>query len=114
MEWTANYHGPTPHLLDPARYPTRDQRRNFYKAYITHANPSIPEAEREERMNILERQVRLWSPASHGMWAVWGLVQAKDTLGLDDGGDPEFDYLGYARCRFEGFQRSFKDLGLSD
>lgn len=114
MEWTADYHGPTPHLLDPARYPTLDQRRNFYKAYITHMNPSISEAEREERMNVLERQVRLWSPASHGMWAVWGLVQAKDTLGSDDGADPEFDYLGYARCRFEGFQRGLKDLGLSD
>lgn len=113
IEWTANYHGPAPHFLDPALYPTLDQRRNFYKSYISHANPSISEAEREEMMNTLERQVQMWSPASHGMWAIWGVVQARDTLEVDDGGEPEFDYLAYARCRFEGFQRSLRDLGLS-
>lgn len=113
MEWTANYHGPTPHLLDPALYPTLDQRRNFYKSYLAHASPSISEAEREEKMNILEKQVQVWSPASHGMWAIWGVVQARDTLEADDGGEPEFDYLGYARCRFEGFQQGLGELGIS-
>ena len=113
MEWTANYHGPTPHLLDPALYPTLDQRRNFYRSYVTHANPSISEAEREKMMNTLEKQVRMWSPASHGIWAVWAIVQARDTLEVDDGGEPEFDYLGYARCRLEEFRRGLKDLDLS-
>jgi choline kinase len=112
MEWTANYHGPTPHLLDRALYPTLDQRRNFYKSYITHANPSISKAEMEKKLNVLEKQVQMWSPASHGAWALWGIIQARDTL-EDDSGEPEFDYLGYARCRFEGFQRRLKDLGLS-
>jgi len=112
MEWTADYHGPTPHILDPARYPTLDQRRNFYKSYITHANPSISEAEREMMMSALEKQVQMWSPASHGMWAIWGVVQARDTLEADDG-EAEFDYLGYAQCRFKGFQRGLEDLDLS-
>jgi len=112
IEWTANYHGPTPHLLDPNLDPTLDQRRNFYKSYITHANPSIPEAEMERTMDSLEKQVQMWSPASHGMWAIWGLVQARDSLEADDGGEAEFDYLGYAQCRLEGFQRALKDLGL--
>ncbi|KAF9648533.1 kinase-like protein [Thelephora ganbajun] len=113
MEWTANYHGPAPHLLDPVLYPTLDQRRNFYKSYVMHANPSISEAEREEKMNTLEKQVQMWGPASDGMWAVWGVVQAGDSLEVDDGGEPEFDYLGYARCRLERFQRGLKDLDLS-
>lgn len=64
-------------------------------------------------MNALEKQVQMWSPASHGMWAIWGVVQARDTLEVDDGGEPEFDYLSYALCRFEGFQRGLKDLDLS-
>ena len=113
MEWTADYHGSTPHILDPARYPTLDQRRNFYKSYITHTNPSISEVKREEMMNALEKQVQMWSPASHGMWAIWGVVQARDNLEVDDGGEAEFDYLGYAQCRFNGFQRGLKDLDLS-
>ena len=113
MEWTADYHGPTPHLLDPALYPTLDQRRNFYRSYVMHANPSISEVEREEMINALEKQVQMWSPASHGMWAIWGVIQARDALEADEGGEPEFDYLGYARCRFRGFQRGLKDLDLS-
>ena len=113
IEWAADYHGPTPHLLDMALYPTLDQRRNFYKSYVTHANPSISKAEREEMMNTLEKQVRLWTPAAHGMWSIWGIIQARDTLEADDGGEPEFDYLGCTRCRFEEFQQGLRDLGIS-
>lgn len=63
-------------------------------------------------MNTLEKQVQLWSPASHGIWAVWSVVQARDTIEADDA-EAEFDYLGYAQCRFEGFRRGLKDLDLS-
>ncbi|TFY83744.1 hypothetical protein EWM64_g281 [Hericium alpestre] len=41
-EWTADYHGPTPHILDNARYPTREQRRNFFNAYLEHCQPPLP------------------------------------------------------------------------
>jgi len=64
-------------------------------------------------MTVLEKQVQMWSPASHGMWALWGVIQARDILEVDYGGEPEFDCLGYARCRLEGFQRGLKDLDLS-
>ena len=64
-------------------------------------------------MDTLEKQVQLWSPASHAMWAVWSVVQARDAIEADDGGEVEFDYLGYAQCRFEGFQRGLRDLDLS-
>ncbi|QRW27180.1 choline kinase, cytoplasm [Rhizoctonia solani] len=29
-EWTADYHSDTPHVLTASRYPTREERRNFY------------------------------------------------------------------------------------
>jgi choline kinase len=45
------------------------------------------------------------------MWAVWGIVQAKEDMeGKED--EPEFDYIGYARCRMEGFRRETKALGI--
>ncbi|KAH9853061.1 kinase-like protein [Lenzites betulinus] len=126
-EWTANYHGPTPHLLDPARYPTPAQRENFYRAYLTHAHssPSAPapssapaappapmsEAALAEACRALDAHVRAWSPASHAMWAVWGVVQARETVeGMD--GEPEFDYLAYAQCRMDGFRREVRALGI--
>ncbi|OBZ79032.1 putative choline kinase [Grifola frondosa] len=79
-EWTANYHGSAPHILDPARYPTFDERRNFYGAYLTHTGCSLgsptptlsPDLSNETlnaEMQKLESQVRAWSPASHAMWA---------------------------------------------
>jgi len=64
-------------------------------------------------MDVLERQVKMWSPASHGIVGVWGVARARDTLEAGDDGEPEFDYLGYARCRLEEFQRGLEDLGLS-
>ncbi|KZT06340.1 kinase-like protein [Laetiporus sulphureus 93-53] len=116
-EWTANYHSDTPHVLDPALYPTTEQRRNFYRSYIQHvasgaklsAGPSGDALEVE--LQNLDRQVRAWSPASHAMWALWGIVQAREYVEGKDG-DPEFDYLGYARCRMQGFRRETRELGV--
>ncbi|THH02537.1 hypothetical protein EW026_g356 [Hermanssonia centrifuga] len=118
-EWTANYHGETPHVLDPARYPTLKQRRNFYRAYLTYSHPSTlptraptgstPTEVAESEMQTLESQVRAWSPASHAMWAIWGIVQAREALEGKDG-EPEFDYVGYAKCRMEGFYREIRAL----
>ncbi|ELU44505.1 choline kinase, cytoplasm [Rhizoctonia solani AG-1 IA] len=33
-EWTADYHSDTPHVLTASRYPTREERRNFYFGYL--------------------------------------------------------------------------------
>ncbi|KAI1797614.1 kinase-like protein [Ganoderma leucocontextum] len=125
-EWTANYHGEVPHVLDPTRYPTADERRNFYRAYLTHtdchldapasapvpaAAPVLSEDALAAEMAKLEDHVRVWSPASHGMWAIWGVVQARESVEGKDG-EPEFDYLGYAQCRMAGFRRELRALGI--
>ncbi|EIN13633.1 choline kinase cytoplasm [Punctularia strigosozonata HHB-11173 SS5] len=120
-EWTANYHGSTPHLLDHTRYPTLEQRRNFYATYLEHSCPPLPSSEQacipltgsdlEKEMQKLEEQVRAWSPASHAMWTVWGIVQARDDMERNDG-QAEFNYIGYAQCRLEGFHRELQALGL--
>ncbi|KAF8922282.1 kinase-like protein [Mucidula mucida] len=110
-EWTANYHGETPHLLDSLRYPTREERRNFYTAYIRQNKPSTSEAELTKAVQLLDDQVHFWSPASHAMWAIWGVVQAREDL--ENGfAEPEFDYLGYSQCRMAGFRREIQALGV--
>lgn len=116
-EWTADYHSSTPHFLDPSRYPTMEERQNFYRAYLAHSRPtatytsSVPTLRSEAEVSQLERQVRIWSPASHGMWTVWGIVQAQDSLERGEL-EPEFDYLAYATCRMEGFMRELSELGV--
>ena len=116
-EWTADYHSSTPHLLDISRYPTGQQRRNFYQAYLSHTRTLLEtpatEVAGEVRLAKLERQVCLWSPASHGMWAIWGIIQAKDDVEKGRAGtEVEFDYLGYAKCRMERFFREIVALGV--
>ena len=117
-EWTANYHGAEPHILRAERYPTLEQRRNFYAAYLRHyhsasdaTSPGASVEPTEAQLETLEAQVRAWSPASHAMWAVWGIVQAREALEGTDG-EPEFDYLGYSRCRMEGFRREIRALSV--
>ncbi|KAF9459434.1 choline kinase, cytoplasm [Collybia nuda] len=115
-EWTADYHCSTPHLLDPSRYPTFEERRNFYTAYIGHTAtygeyPIVDEADHELQLKNLDEQVRFWSPSSHGMWAIWGLVQAREDV---EAGtlEPEFDYISYSRCRMAAFRQEIRSLGL--
>ncbi|KAH7883837.1 kinase-like protein [Phlebopus sp. FC_14] len=113
-EWTADYGSSTPHVLDQSRYPTAEERRNFYRAYLLQSSSSstdatMLEAVSEASLAQLDRQVRIWSPASHGMWAIWGIVQAKDNV---EKGMAEFDYIGYAKRRMEGFFQEIQALGV--
>jgi len=105
-EWTANYHGPTPHLLDASRYPTPSERRTFLTAYLKNrAAPADLSAA------ALEGAVRAWSPSSHAMWAVWALVQAREDVQAHVT-QPEFDYVGYARGRMAAFYRELAALSM--
>ncbi|PCH33379.1 kinase-like protein [Wolfiporia cocos MD-104 SS10] len=114
-EWTANYHDDAPHVLRPALYPSPEQRRNFYSSYLRHLAPGVSSAnshmDLDQEMAKLEREVQAWSPASHAMWTVWGIVQAREIVEGKDK-DPEFDYLGYAQCRMDSFRREIRALGI--
>jgi choline kinase len=108
-EWTADYHCSVPHVLDPSLYPTYGERRNFYLAYLEHSSPQLNESARELEIQKLDREVCVWSPASHAMWAIWGIVQAREDL-EGEVEVPEFDYIGYAKCRLEAFRRGLEEL----
>lgn len=124
-EWTADYHSETePHLLHSEKYPTKNERVNFYTAYLSPATPStttstaslaLPEAPdvpdvSEEEVESLERQVMAWSPACLAQWTIWGLVQAHDDILV--GAVGEFDYLNYSRGRVQAFRAAIKELGI--
>jgi len=113
-EWTANYHSMTPHLLDFDRYPSSGDRYNFYIAYLRHSFTIMgiqppTSADLEVQAKHLDKQVRFWSPASHAMWAIWGIVQAREDV-EEKVEVPEFDYLAYARCRMAAFNRDVEEL----
>jgi choline kinase len=97
-EWTADYHSPTPWRLQPSVYPSHYERRIFYKAYLQGLAGSQPS---EDQLCLLDFQVRAWSPASHAMWGIWGIIQAREEL--ETGEDAEFDYLKYAEGRLTAF-----------
>ncbi|KAF8168269.1 protein kinase subdomain-containing protein PKL/CAK/ChoK [Crassisporium funariophilum] len=116
QEWTANYHCPTPHLLSPPCYPTFEERRNFYISYIHHSamlaeDPVLDESALDDLIQNLDRDVLLWTAASHAGWAIWGIVQAREDL---EGNvtEPEFDYIGYARGRMSAFRKAIKDTAI--
>jgi len=104
-EWTADYHSEKPWKLHPTTYPSHQQRRNFYDAYLSNALGSRPS---EDQLRMLDFQVRVWSPASHAMWAIWGIVQAREEL--ETGEPAEFDYLKYAEQRLCGFTKGVISL----
>lgn len=192
-EWTTDYLGPEPALMQPSKYPTRQERDNFYLAYLqsglvldgtsrsatrsssssisdqppttstkltsssdilTESPASTPTTLTRtpsaaalsktpplaqftkgttvlpQAMDLLEEQVRRWMPGSHGMWAVWALVQGrenveKENMRLDgkkqNGTDSdeeheedaiEFDYLKYASGRIRIFREACKEMGV--
>lgn len=116
-EWTANYHCPTPHVLSTDRYPSLEERRNFYSSYIQHSSllaedPSLDGASLKEAIDDLDRDVEIWGPASHAGWAIWGIIQAREDIEANVE-EPEFDYIRYARGRMAAFRKALQSLGLS-
>jgi len=106
-EWTADYHSATPWKLQPSAYPTLQQRRTFYESYLQTLSGIKPS---EEDLQLIDFQVRVWSPASHAMWAIWGIIQAREELEAEVDEETEFEYLKYAQCRLISFSESVLSL----
>lgn len=169
--------------MDAYEYPTLDERRNFYRAYLSPAQPAmvagrltvtespgvlmpasassvspssppvppihgsntnpspsnstspaatsialrnkssfssttniaLNEAPAESdvdpiRIDQLEEEVKVWTPAALAQWTIWGIVQARDDVLA--GGVGEFDYLNYSRGRVKVFREHLKGLGV--
>ncbi|GJN88008.1 hypothetical protein Rhopal_000963-T1 [Rhodotorula paludigena] len=91
-EWQADYHHPSlSHSLSAHQpYPTASERARFLRAYIgcdggfdgpgDGEAPSPAAAGDDARVERLQDEVRVWEASSHAVWAVWGIVQAKEDL----------------------------------
>ncbi|KAJ2709376.1 hypothetical protein H4R19_004285 [Coemansia spiralis] len=83
---------------DYSRCPAKDAQLRWFKAYLDRlGNDSSPAA--LERIYV---EVSYMRPASHYHWGLWALVQAAIS-------DIDFDYLDYARLRFDKY---FEDKAL--
>jgi choline kinase len=102
-EWRANYHHPThSHSLQPHfPYPTAPQRSAFYRGYLSiEVGPDKETLGHgrdvaQDRVDALEREVRLWSPACSIFWSLWGIIQAEEQVDALSKGcnSVDFDYL---------------------
>ncbi|CAH9105055.1 unnamed protein product [Cuscuta epithymum] len=91
-EMAANYHTDTPHVLDYTMYPCREERHRFIRSYLSSAGNQPIEEEVEKLADIVEK----YTLANHLFWGLWGLISAYvNNIG--------FDYMEYARQRFEQF-----------
>ena len=96
-EWAADYHGPTPHIMDYSFYPSPAQQHAFCRAYLeakAAAEEGKDSSVTEEEVEGLVGEAQSLIDLSHLWWGMWSLLQVTQST-------IAFDYLGYARCRLE-------------
>jgi len=114
------YSTPGQFMLD-ARTPAESSASSYKEEEQSRQDALVNEIER------LMEEARAWRPASHAMWASWGVIQAKIPTGegrdgeghmgergasTGEDGDGEFDYLGYAQERALLFWGDMVSLGV--
>ncbi|KAL3572663.1 hypothetical protein D5086_026567 [Populus alba] len=103
-EMVANYHSERPHILDYSKYPELEERHNFVLAYLCSAGKQPSEDEAE----LLLQEVEKYTLASHLFWGLWGIISGYVNK-------IEFDYMEYARQRFQQYwMRKQKLLASSE
>ncbi|XP_038700586.1 probable choline kinase 1 isoform X2 [Tripterygium wilfordii] len=101
-EMVANYHSETPHILDYNKYPGKEERRRFVHAYLTSDGNKPTELEAEKLLSDAEKHTL----PNHLFWGLWGVISGYvNTL--------EFDYMEYARQRFEQYWLRKRTLLIS-
>lgn len=91
-EMAADYHTETPHILDYSKYPGLQERERFLRIYLTASGNQPKDFEVEQLLQEVEK----YTLASHILWALWGLIS-------DHVNDIDFDYIEYARQRFQAY-----------
>ncbi|XP_009793384.1 putative choline kinase 1 [Nicotiana tabacum] len=103
-EMTANYHTETPHIMHFNTYPDIEERHQFIRAYLSSSGhqPS------DEKVKKLADEAEKYTLANHLFWGLWGVISAYVN-------NIEFDYMEYARGRFEQYWlRKPELLGATD
>ncbi|XVE55101.1 hypothetical protein DITRI_Ditri03aG0133700 [Diplodiscus trichospermus] len=92
-EMAANYHSETPHILDYSIYPDMEERRRFIFAYLASSGNEPSDAEVEQLLIDAEK----YTLANHLFWGLWGIISGHVNK-------IDFDYLEYARQRFQQYR----------
>ncbi|RHZ22248.1 hypothetical protein DYB37_002978 [Aphanomyces astaci] len=95
-EWCYNYHGDAPHLGDFAKYPTAADQRRFCRAYLSSQSATCDDVA-DAHVDQLRHEANVYANATHLFWALWGFIQATQST-------IDFDYFGYATCRWHAFK----------
>ncbi|GAB4827754.1 hypothetical protein Ancab_034640 [Ancistrocladus abbreviatus] len=91
-EMAADYHTDTPHVLDFSKYPGLEERRRFLCTYLSSGGGQPNDREIEQ----LDQEVEKYTLASHLLWGLWGIIS-------EHVNEIDFDYMGYARQRFQQY-----------
>ncbi|CAI9089536.1 OLC1v1024124C1 [Oldenlandia corymbosa var. corymbosa] len=91
-EMAADYHTETPHILDYSKYPSLEERKRFIRVYLGCSDDD----DSGHVLDQLVQEVEKYTLASHLFWGLWGLI-SEHVNKID------FDYLGYARQRFQQY-----------
>ncbi|KAG5250693.1 choline kinase [Salix suchowensis] len=100
-EMVANYHSETPHILDYIKYPELEERHRFVNAYLSSAGKQPG----EDEVELLLQEVEKYTLASHLFWGLWGIISGHVNK-------IDFDYMEYARQRFQQYWMKRKALGI--
>jgi len=100
-EWVVDYSKPEYPKFEfkPQQYPTKSQQREFFHSYLLKYKQLNGEADpqvNEDDINVLQKEVNLFLPVPHLMWALWGIVQA-------DSSTIDFGYLEFSVERIEQY-----------
>uniref|UniRef100_A0A7N0U727 Choline kinase n=1 Tax=Kalanchoe fedtschenkoi TaxID=63787 RepID=A0A7N0U727_KALFE len=91
-EMAADYHTDTPHILDYAKYPGLEERRDFVQSYLTCQGTEPTESEVEKLVEAVEK----YKVPNHLFWGLWGLISSYVN-------NIEFNYTEYAGQRFQQY-----------
>ncbi|KAJ4960470.1 hypothetical protein NE237_020380 [Protea cynaroides] len=91
-EMAADYHTETPHILDFGKYPGLEERRRFVHIYLISSGDRRSELEMEQLIQDIEK----YSLASHLVWGLWAIISGHVNK-------IDFDYMEYARQRFQQY-----------
>eukprot|EP00262_Sarcandra_glabra_P005770 TRINITY_DN1758_c0_g1_i1.p1 TRINITY_DN1758_c0_g1~~TRINITY_DN1758_c0_g1_i1.p1 ORF type:complete len:350 (-),score=69.17 TRINITY_DN1758_c0_g1_i1:75-1124(-) len=91
-EMAADYHTETPHILDYNKYPGIEERKGFVHVYLSSSGKETIALEVEKLLRDIEK----YTLASHLLWGLWGIISGHVN-------DIDFDYIQYARQRFQQY-----------
>ena len=99
-----DYNLPDSHLLRRAWHPTVEQQKLFIGAYLKERQGREPT---EDEVEKLREMVLKHEMMSHMHWFLWGLLQYQLS-------DIDWDYWGYAVCRWNYYKEMKKQFFNAD